>query len=148
MQNISGKCILKLANSDLFFKSGEKMELFNLETKNGDVTYSNKYTEDFNYLVSSYYGEIKTPELFKKYLHVEKGKSTLERENGSDEGTHQSLQDTCDLYIKWGEECRQNHDWGAFCDDVGQIVTSGTKSSAQLLGETLNNLASLKLYSN
>jgi hypothetical protein len=81
MENISGKCYLKLMNSDLFFASKYKMDILNIETKNGNVNYLNKHPEDYNYQVTSYYGEIRVPEALKRYLRAEKSRSILEKRN-------------------------------------------------------------------
>lgn len=81
MENISGKCTFKLINSDLFLKSIHKIDVLNVETKNGDVTYFNNDIEAYNYSISAYYGSITVPPVLKKFLIMDGNKSLFEKKN-------------------------------------------------------------------
>ena len=78
MENLFGKYDLKLVNSDLSFKPINRIEQLNVETKNGDVIYMLNNPEGYNYKLSTSYGEIKVPEIFKDKLHIEKNKALFE----------------------------------------------------------------------
>lgn len=81
MEDISGKCTFKLKSSDLSFKLNNTVEQVDVEARSGDITFLRNGAEEFNYEASSYYGGIRVIEGLKKYLHIDKNKSSLEKKD-------------------------------------------------------------------
>lgn len=81
MENLSGKYRFTLVSSDLFFKPGNKIELLNIETKNGDVNLLLNPNDVYNYAFTTAYGEIKVPDIFKTKIINEKNNSSFNYSN-------------------------------------------------------------------
>lgn len=77
MTNLSGKHTIKLVNGDLLFQPSGKVDLVNIEAKNGNVNLVLSPNDAYNYSFDATYGEIVLPELFKSKINSGKDKSTF-----------------------------------------------------------------------
>lgn len=77
MEKLSGKYYLKLVSSDLSFRPANRVELLDIETKNGDVNLFFNPGDNYNYTFNTSYGEIRVPDIFKSKVTKEQNKSSF-----------------------------------------------------------------------
>jgi DUF4097 and DUF4098 domain-containing protein YvlB len=90
MEEASGRHKLKLINSDLSFHSTKKVELLQVEAKNGNIECSIPNEDEYNYDFSVSFGEIILPDALKSKLKQQPNKMQF---------IHKDVKNTFSLHI-------------------------------------------------